>query len=100
MEQRFTKARRTVRIHATAGSLALLAHDVSAAHRTSRGHAEFAAMRTLFDYPHDLRYDIAATLYQHGVADFYVQSRDLIFVMERGTRNGYATDVHGPEMSH
>src|SRR5690242_2115043 len=100
MQQRFTQPRRTVRIHTTAGRFAFLTHNMSAAHRTSRGHAELAAMRAFFDHPHNLRYDIAAALYQNCVADLYVETRDLILVMERGAGNRYATDADRSEVSY
>src|SRR2546430_534274 len=100
MEERFAQARGAVRIYATAGCFAGFAHNVSVADRALLRHAERAALLALLDHFDDLRNYVAAAFYENGVADFYAQARDLVFVVQSGARHGYACQRHWLQMSY
>src|SRR5690606_22952533 len=62
------------------------------------GHGERrAAVGARLDHLDDLRDDVAGALHAHGVALADVLALDVVDVVEVGTADGDAADVHGPQ---
>src|SRR5450755_4145282 len=94
MQQRLFALGRARGVHAAVSDLIFRFVDSAAALRTIRGHPEFFAVGTLFDHFQHMRDHFAGALDQHGVADLQSQAINLVHIVERGTADGDASDLH------
>src|SRR6476469_5368311 len=72
---------------------------MASTYRARFRHVELMPVRSPFNDADHLRDDIAAALDQHFIADLGFQSRDLILVVQRGSRDRDAADRYRREVS-
>ena len=94
MEQRLFAFCRARGVHATVSNLALDVVNRAVAFGTMLGHAKRLAVLPFLDHFQDVRNHFAGALDQHGVADLQAEPLDLIHIVERGTADSDASDLH------
>src|SRR4051794_20631132 len=100
VQQRFSQPGGAVGIYAPACYFACLSHGMAAANRARLWHVKGPSIRTFFSNPHDLRYDVAATFEEHGVANLQVESCDFVFVVQSRSRDRNARNTHRLQVSN
>ena len=86
--------------HAAVGHLAILVNHGAAAHGTDLGHLPVNAVgRALVEHgAHDLGNHVARLVHDDGVALAHVLAADLVDVVQRGARDGGASNRHRIEL--
>ncbi len=100
MENGFFSLRRTSRIHAAVGHFSFNVMNRAATFRALFGHAKRLARLPFFRHFQHMRDHFAGALDQHGVANLQAQPLDFIHVVERGTADSDASDLHRLEHGH
>ena len=100
VEQALLELRGAVDGHAAVGHLAILVDHGAAAHGANLGHTPVDRIgRTLVEHrAHDLGNHVARLVHDDGVALAHVFAADLVDVVQRGTRDGGASDRHWVEL--
>src|SRR5690348_354109 len=71
--------------------------DSASADRTFFGHAKGAAVRALLTDLEDVRDDLSRALDENGVADLQAEAIDFVHIVQGGTADSDASDLHGFE---
>ena len=94
MQQRLLAFGRAARIDAAVGDFFGVLVNPAVAFRASLGNDDFAARLPFLDDLDDVRDHFAGALDDHGVADVQAQPLDFIHVVQRGTADRDAADLH------
>src|SRR5256885_11955499 len=100
MQQRLLALCGTCGIDAAVGHLALSSMNSAAALRTIFGHAKGLTIRAVFGDLENVRDDFAGALDQHSVADLQAQTLDFVHIVECGTADSDAANLHRLEHPH